>query len=103
MRTPVKRKGEFVGFVHSDDLMPSLLYDRREDLNRFIRKAMEVPADRRVSDLLQDFRASGVHLGFVKNQNGSVIGILTLEDVLEEITGEILDEYDVAQHPKGTL
>ncbi len=95
-RTPVKWKNEIIGFIHSDDLMPSLLFDRRENIHRFISKAFDVPSDRRVGDLLQDFKTSGVHMGFVKDQNKTVIGIVTLEDVLEEITGEILDEYDVS-------
>jgi len=57
---------------------------------------MDVPAGRNVTDLLQDFKTSSVHMGFVKDQNQNVVGIVTLEDVLEEITGEILDEYDLA-------
>ncbi len=96
-RTPVKKQGEFIGFLHSADLLPYILHDRGGgDLTVLVRKAWNVAPDRPVSDLLHDFQSGGIHMGFVRDAAGAMIGIVTLEDVLEEITGEILDEYD---HP----
>jgi len=96
-RTPVKSKGKIIGFIHSDDLLPLVLHGELKDLTKTIRKAMDVPTDRRVSDLLQDLKISGIHTGFVRNKRNEIVGLVTLEDVLEEITGEILDEFDVAR------
>jgi len=95
-RTPIKFQGKIIGFIHFDDLLPLILKDEGNDVLESVRGALDVPAARRVADLLQDFKTSSVHMGFVRNEPNEIIGIVTLEDVLEEITGEILDEYDVA-------
>jgi CBS domain containing-hemolysin-like protein len=94
-RTPVKEHGAIIGYIHSDDLLPLMLRDTRKDLKSLVRSAPHVPHDRRVSDLLNDFSSSGIYCAFVVNAKNAVEGFVTLEDVLEEITGEILDEYDV--------
>lgn len=99
-RTPVKWNEQIVGYIHSDDLLPLILEDPEKDLTRMVRRAMDIPNNRPVSELLIDFRKSGNHLGFVRDDRNEVVGIVTLEDVLEEITGEILDEYDVS-HSRG--
>lgn len=98
-RTPVKRGGKILGFIHCNDLLPFLLTGQEDHVLNLVRPAMPVPADRRVADLLNDFRQGGIHMGFVLNAEQAVVGIVTLEDVLEEITGEILDEYDVQPTP----
>ncbi|MCB4756700.1 MAG: hemolysin family protein [Elusimicrobia bacterium] len=98
-RTPVKYQGSLIGFIHTADLLLLILKEEGKDLRSMVRKAMDVPAHRSVYDLLQDFKTSGVHAGFVRNVQNDIIGLVTLEDVLEEITGEILDEYDLTQGP----
>lgn len=95
-RTPIQSGGQFIGFIHFNDLLPFVLNDSNEDISRFVRKAPDISAARKVTDLLQDFKTSGTHMGFVRDEAEEIIGIITLEDVLEEITGEILDEYDLA-------
>ncbi len=99
-RTPIKFNGTIIGFIHTADVLPLIATDDGRDLLTLIRKAMNVRADRSVNDLLQDFKTSEVHAGFVHDQDNHIVGLVTLEDVLEEITGEILDEYDVALQPK---
>src|SRR5207244_4177609 len=85
-RTPIKKEGSIIGFLHSGDLLPYVIHDRGGgDLTGLVRKAFSVLADRLVADLLQDFRTSGFHAGFVVDSAGAIIGLVTLEDVLEEI------------------
>jgi putative hemolysin len=102
-RTPVKQQGEIVGFIHSNDLLPLVFKNMPSDLLKLIRKGIDIPYGRKVNELLADFRANGVHAGFVRNSTGEIIGLITLEDILEEITGEILDEYDVGGPPKTII
>ena len=95
-RTPIRQSGEIIGYIHSDDLLPLMLRPNDRPILEMLRQAADVPADRRVADQLQEFRTSGIHFGFVRDANRRVIGLVTLEDVLEEITGDILDEFDVS-------
>jgi CBS domain containing-hemolysin-like protein len=97
-RTPVRRNGRFIGYIHAHDLLPLVLGDRKQNLEDMVTPATMFRDDMQVSELLQVFRTSDVHIGFVKDATQAVIGIVTLEDVMEEITGEILDEYDVTQN-----
>src|SRR3546814_5352984 len=64
--------------------------------------AFAVPETRDLADLLVDLRASGTHLAIVVDEHGGTAGIITLEDVLEEIVGEIDDEYD-RRRPRLTV
>lgn len=99
-RTPIQWKGSFLGFIHTDDLLPLMGSATPIDLTNMIRPAVDVKPDQKAHELLQIFRSSGTKIAFVKNDEQKVIGIVTLEDVLEEITGEILDEYDLSDLPK---
>jgi len=103
-RTPIRRGGEFIGYLHTHDLLSYIIDDREQKIESKIIPAHALALDMKVSELLQIFKQSGVHIGFVRNPNGGMAGIVTLEDVMEEITGEILDEYDVTQNQidKGT-
>ena len=95
-RTPVKKWGRIMGFIHSKDLLSLILKDPGTDLTTLVRPVVDLRAEMRVGDLLRLFKEKGFHMGFVYNRQGQIVGMVTLEDVMEEITGEILDEYDVA-------
>lgn len=85
------------GILHAKDLLPLVL---EEDHSRFamkdcIRSASVVPESKRLNVLLQEFRQTRNHMAIVVDEYGQVSGAVTIEDVLEQIVGEIEDEYDV--------
>jgi magnesium and cobalt transporter len=67
------------------------------DLTRWLRPAVFVPESKRVNVLLRDFRKSRNHMAIVADEYGGVAGLVTIEDVLEQIVGEIDDEYDESE------
>lgn len=93
-RTPIKLGGQFIGFIHSQDLLSLMISDQDQLIEHMVRPTMNVAFNKNVVDLLEDFKKSGTHVAFVRDAKNDVIGLVTLEDVMEEITGEILDEYD---------
>ena len=86
-----------VGIVHSKEVFDYI--DRTEDfsLRDLCRKPYFVPESKRIAVLLQSFRQQHQHLAMVVDEYGGVEGIVTLEDVVEEIVGEIHDEYDIEE------
>ncbi|OEU74254.1 MAG: transporter [Desulfuromonadales bacterium C00003093] len=86
-----------VGIVHSKEVFDYI--DRTEDfsLRDICRKPYFVPESKRIAVLLQSFRQQHQHLAMVVDEYGGVEGIVTLEDVVEEIVGEIHDEYDIEE------
>jgi magnesium and cobalt exporter, CNNM family len=88
---------EIVGVLHVRDLF-SALHDRgieQVDLGELVRPAFVVPETKDLGALLADFRRTKQHMAIVVDEYGAMEGIVTLEDVLEEIVGEIEDEYDL--------
>lgn len=84
-----------IGIMHIKDLLRAKLRghgERPVDIN--MRTAMVVPENQRVSELLDDMRANRFHLVVVVDEYGGVAGVVSLEDILEEIVGEITDEHD---------
>ena len=83
------------GILYSKDLLPYI--GKQSDSFRWqtlIRDAYFVPETRRIDDLLEDFRKKKMHIAIVVDEYGGTQGIVTLEDIIEEIVGEIDDEYD---------
>jgi len=84
-----------IGIVHAKDLLPALaLGERNLDLRTVMRLPLIVPENRRIDDLLDEFRRSSVQLAVVQDEYGGTAGLVTIEDLLEELVGEIQDEYD---------
>lgn len=83
------------GILYSKDLLPYI--GKQSDSFRWqtlLRDAYFVPETRRIDDLLEDFRKKKIHIAIVVDEYGGTQGIVTLEDIIEEIVGEIDDEYD---------
>ena len=87
-------RGEVVGFIHIRDLLKWSGSAREFSLRNMMRKASYVPEVKSVRQQLLDFQKTRTHLAFVVDEYGEVVGIVTLEDILEEIVGEIQDEHD---------
>jgi CBS domain containing-hemolysin-like protein len=97
-RIPVhrERRDDIVGIVYAKDVLREIhaLGERARALEQLIRKPHFVPESKKVSDLLRDMQREKFHVAIVVDEFGAVAGLVTLEDLLEEIVGEIVDEYD---------
>ncbi|NBV40467.1 HlyC/CorC family transporter [bacterium] len=92
-----------VGIVYLKDLFLALKNKENKNqitLKSLVRPIIFVPDSLRVSEVLKEFRRQKIHMGVVLDEYGSTIGIVTLEDALEEIVGDIDDEHEVRQHGK---
>jgi magnesium and cobalt transporter len=85
------------GILHAKDVLPLLLKDDWDDfdIKDCMRPATVIPESKRLNVLLQDFRANRNHMAVVIDEYGHVSGAVTIEDVLEQIVGDIEDEHDV--------
>lgn len=95
-RMPVysETKDNIKGVLYIKDLFPHLGRDDGFRWQELIRPAWFVPETKRIDDLLRDFQANKIHIAIVVDEFGGTSGIVTMEDVIEEIVGEIRDEYD---------
>jgi len=82
------------GIVYVKDLLPYTKNIDTKDWKRLIRKAWFITENKSISDLLHEFQEKHIHLAIVIDEFGGTTGIVTMEDILEEIVGEINDEYD---------
>jgi len=111
-RIPVYRGNEdhILGFVHIKDMMWVLLDTERRleeklppptpfDLRRVLREILMVPETKPAGELLQELRNRHIGMAIVVDEFGSVLGLVTLEDLLEQLVGEIHDEFDVVERP----
>ena len=86
------------GILYVKDLVPYLGTDATDfRLDRLLRQPIRVPETKPVQDLLRDFQRSEVHMAIVVDEYGGTSGLVTIEDVLEEIVGEIQDEHDTEE------
>ena len=87
---------EIVGILYAKDLLPFLKgsADERPALRSLLRTPVFVPESMSVDDLLHEFQRRKVHIAIVLDEYGGTAGLVTIEDLLEEIVGEIQDEYD---------
>lgn len=100
-RLPVKAGSldEVVGMIHIKDLFQAKVGSRSRDLDTLMRTPLFVPEAMGVLDLLARMRAERTHLAIVVDEHGGTEGLVTIEDVVEEIVGEIEDEHDEQEEP----
>ena len=88
---------EIIGILHAKDLLKNQISTANDfDLHDYMRPATFIPESKRLNVLLNDFKASRNHIAIVINEHSNVSGLVTLEDLIEEIIGEIDDEHDVS-------
>ncbi|MDR2418130.1 MAG: hemolysin family protein [Treponema sp.] len=97
-----------IGILYVKDVLSYLLKDAEFDLRKIIRKPFFVPESKRIYDLLKELRYKRVHIAVVVDEYGGVSGIVCMEDILEEIIGDIQDEFDnetpeIIELSKGTF
>lgn len=104
-RYPVYREDidNIVGILHLKDVMKQVTLLQNEDspigtIPNLIREAIYIPETRNINDLFQRMQAKKIHMVIVVDEYGQTSGIVTMEDILEEIVGNILDEYDEEEH-----
>jgi magnesium and cobalt exporter, CNNM family len=104
-RYPVVRQShdDVVGFVHVRDLFDPAVSARSMRVGELAREVKLLPSTKRVLPALSEMRAEGHHVAMVVDEYGGTAGIVTLEDLVEELIGDIRDEYDGAQMPARRL
>lgn len=83
-----------IGVLYIKDLLPHLKSTKNMEWLSLIRPAIFIPENKKINDLLQEFREKKIHLAIVVDEYGGTSGLITLEDIIEEIVGEISDEFD---------
>jgi CBS domain containing-hemolysin-like protein len=102
-------KNNIIGMLHFKDVIPLMTKNQKQLLKSLVRPILFIPENIKVNQLLKEFKAQHMHIAMVINEHGAITGLATLEDVLEEIVGEIHDEYEaitpkvVALDPSGWL
>lgn len=83
-----------IGIVHSKDLLKALIENKFKSLKEIMRPANFVPESMKINDLLREFQKNHAQMAIVTNEFGATAGIITMEDIIEELVGEIQDEHD---------
>lgn len=90
-----------IGILYAKDILSWLSEnpDGTWDLEKLLKKPQYVPTNKKIDDLMRDLKRDHVHMAIVVDEYGGTAGIVTMEDILEEIVGEIQDEYDSEEEP----
>ncbi|MBO0738813.1 MAG: HlyC/CorC family transporter, partial [Alphaproteobacteria bacterium] len=103
-RVPIYREtlDDVIGFIHVKDVLGPVAERRETKLEPILRKVLFVAPSAPILDLLMQMRQARTHIAMVVDEFGGIDGLVTIEDVIEEIVGEIEDEHDVALGPSLT-
>lgn len=91
---------DIIGIIHAKDILPYVKDETKRSklkLDAIARKAIFVPETKLISELMKEFQEKKMHMGIVVDEYGGTAGLVSLEDILEEIVGEIRDEYDIEE------
>jgi putative hemolysin len=110
-RLPVYRDNmdNVIGIIHAKDILPRILKNEKVELSKLLRKPLFVPDTAQLIEVLRQMRLAQNQLAIVVDEHGGVEGIVSMEDLLEEIVGEIRDEHDIDEEnlyhrePDGTV
>ncbi|MFN8218560.1 MAG: hemolysin family protein [Fimbriimonadales bacterium] len=94
---------QIVGIVHAKDLFVALLSGTTPDLRVLMRQPLFVPENKNLHELLAEMRMSRSQMAIVQDEFGGTAGIVTIEDIVEELVGDIVDEYDVEEPDVTTI
>jgi putative hemolysin len=98
-RMPVYRESvdNIIGVVYAKDLLPFMNTKKSHEISieKLTRPAYFVPEQKKIDELLREFQSEKIHMAIVVDEYGGTSGLVTLEDIIEEIVGEIQDEYDI--------
>lgn len=101
-RIPIFDNNQPKGYIMSRDLVVKLI-NKEENFDDIIKPIYIVDIDKKVNELLSDFQKLRTHICLVKDKSNKIIGLVTLEDIIEETIGEILDEYDLERNVNRNL
>jgi len=98
-RYPVFRESieNIIGFIHGKDFLGRIVAEPDFDIAAIIRPPFYVPEGKKVNDLLKELQRKRIHMALVVDEYGGISGLVTTEDLLEELVGEIEDEHDVGE------
>lgn len=85
---------KIVGVVHAKDILPLLAAQKEWTLKEIVRKPYFIPETKKINDLLSELQSKRIQIAIVLDEFGGTAGMVTLEDIMEELVGEIQDEYD---------
>jgi putative hemolysin len=85
------------GFIHGKDFLGRIVTDPDFDINAIVRPPFYVPEGKKVNELLKEMQRKRIHMALVVDEYGGISGLVTTEDLLEELVGEIEDEHDIGE------
>jgi CBS domain containing-hemolysin-like protein len=85
---------QVIGILHVKDVLKALVNDKPFNIKDLVRKPFFVPVSKHIDDLLRELKRKKVHIAVVVDEYGGVSGIVSMEDIIEEIIGDIQDEFD---------
>ncbi|MFA5074633.1 MAG: hemolysin family protein [Candidatus Babeliales bacterium] len=88
------KEDNIIGIMHHKDILNAIYSNKEQDLKNLVRPILFVPETQKINQLLSDFLEKKMHMAVVIDEYGEVVGLVTLEDIIEEIVGEIQDEYE---------
>jgi putative hemolysin len=88
---------QIIGIVHAKDLLMAVVRNDKPNLRKIMRPALFVPENKSLNELLREMRQSRSEMAIVQDEFGGTSGVVTTEDIVEELVGEIVDEYDIEE------